>query len=95
MPIQMSYSKARECFAQLLDEAANNRESVIIHRRGKEDVALIAASELASLEETAHLLRSPQNTERLLTALSRAKKRSLPPDTIENLRSEIEKEPYK
>lgn len=93
MPIQTSYSKARERFAQLLDETINNRESVIIHRRGKEDVALIAASELASLEETAHLLRSPQNAERLLSALSRAKKRSLSPDTLESLRCEIEKEP--
>lgn len=95
MPIQTSYSKARERFAQLLDETINNRESVIIHRRGKEDVALIAASELASLEETAHLLRSPQNAERLLIALARAKNRSLSPDTLESLRREIEKESQK
>lgn len=95
MSIQTTYSKARECFAQLLDEATHNRESIIIRRRGKEDVALIAASELASLEETAHLLRSPENAKRLLTALIRAKNRSLSPDTLESLRREIEKEPQK
>jgi len=35
-------------------------------------VALIAADELSSLQETAHLLRSPVNAQRLLTALNRA-----------------------
>jgi antitoxin YefM len=38
-------------------------------RRGAEDIVLIAADELAGLLETAHLLRSPRNTERLLRAL--------------------------
>ena len=47
---------------------------VIIQRRGEEDVALIAASELTSLMETAYLLRSPVNAERLLSASGRALK---------------------
>jgi antitoxin YefM len=36
---------------------------------------MIAASELASLTETAYLLRSPANAERLLSALGRALKK--------------------
>jgi antitoxin YefM len=72
MSIQTTYTQARANLAKLLDEVTQNRESVIIARRGKEDVALIADSELAALQETAHLLRSPRNTERLLSALTRA-----------------------
>ena len=45
---------------------------MIINRRGHEDVALVPGGELESLVETVHLLRSPKNAERLLTALRRA-----------------------
>lgn len=72
MPIHISYTQARANLATLLEEVTHSRESVTIVRRGKEDVALIAASELSALQETAHLLRSPKNTERLLSALTRA-----------------------
>ena len=72
MPIQTTYTHARAKLAALLDEVTENQEVVIIHRRGAQDVAMISAAELSSLTETAHLLRSPKNAERLLTALNRA-----------------------
>jgi antitoxin YefM len=72
MAIHVTYTHVRANLAKLLDEVTENREIVIVHRRGAEDVALITASELASLTETAHLLRSPRNAERLLAALARA-----------------------
>jgi antitoxin YefM len=62
---------------------------VIISRRGADDVALIAADELASLQETAHLLRSPANAARLLTAINRALRREVEPSSIEDLRREV------
>jgi antitoxin YefM len=46
---------------------------------GAEDVALIAADELTSLLETAHLLRPPANAERLLTTLARVQGRTVAP----------------
>lgn len=73
MAIQSTYSNARANLAALLDRVAADREIVIISRRGCEDVALVAASELSGLLETAHLLRSPKNAQRLLTALNRAR----------------------
>jgi antitoxin YefM len=73
------HTEARANFARYGDRAAADRETVIIKRRGAPDVALIAADELASLEETAHLLRSPRNAARLLTALSRALRRTEKP----------------
>jgi antitoxin YefM len=62
---------------------------VIIQRRGSEDVAMISASELASLTETAYLMRSPQNAERLLSALGRALKNQGKAQSMEELRREV------
>jgi antitoxin YefM len=89
MTIQTSYTQARARLAALLDEVTHNREVVIIQRRGAEDVALIAADELAGLLETAHLLRSPANAERLLTALARVRQRTGSPQSIAELRREV------
>jgi antitoxin YefM len=88
MPIQTTYSNAREHFASLWDEVINNREMVIIKRRGTEDVALISASELAGLLETSHLMRSPKNAKRLLAASERAMKKEGNPQSIEELKKE-------
>jgi antitoxin YefM len=66
-----------------------NNEVVIIQRRGAEDVALISAAELRGLQETAHLLRSPKNAERLLAALERAQQRGGLPQTTTELRDEV------
>lgn len=89
MPVQTTYTEARAHLAQYLKAAASTREPIIIRRRGAEDVALIAASELEGLLETAHLLRSPHNAERLLAALARAHEGSQPPSTVEALRREV------
>ena len=89
MAIQTTYTKARAGFAKLCNEVTDNREVVIINRRDREDVALIAASELSSLMETAHLLRSPKNAERLLAVLNRARDRVTPSQTVDALREEV------
>lgn len=60
MSVQMTYTDARAHLAHHLRTAASTREPIIIRRRGEKDVALIAPSELESLLETAHLLRSPE-----------------------------------
>ena len=86
MPIQTTYTRARANLAALCDEVTASREVAIIQRRGAEDVALVAAQELGGLLETAHLLRSPANTERLLTALARAQRRTLSPQPFDALR---------
>lgn len=65
------YAQARKRFAALLDQVTATREPVLIRRRGKEAVALVAADELAGWIETAHLMRSPKNAQRLLEAVER------------------------
>ena len=89
MTIQTPYSKARASLAALCNRAVSDREIILIQRRGHEDVALIAASELSGLMETAHLLRSPANAERLLTALARAQSQMTEPQTTDALRAEV------
>jgi antitoxin YefM len=89
MPIKTTYTHARAQLARLLDEVADNHETVVIERRRGESVAMIAASELASLTETAHLLRSPRNAERLLAALGRTRKGGGRALTVEQLRREL------
>jgi antitoxin YefM len=69
MSVTTTYSKARAELASLLDKVCDDREVVIIQRRGRDDVAMISAAELSSLRETAHLLRSPRNATRLFAAL--------------------------
>ena len=73
MDSEITYTQARGNLASLIDRVCENREAVYIRQRGKERVALIPADELSSLLETAHLLRSPKNAERLLRALNRAR----------------------
>jgi len=89
MTIQTTYTQARNGLAKLLNQVTHNREIVVIQRRGEEEVAMIAASELESLLETAYLLRSPANAERLLSALGRALKNENVAQSIEALRHEV------
>lgn|SRR5690554_875182 len=89
MAIETTYSAARANLASLLDAATNDRDIVIIKRRGKGDVALIAAEELEGLLETAHLLRSPRNASRLLAALERARSGSGRLESIADLKVNI------
>ncbi len=89
MPIQTTYSNARNNLASLLEQVTDEQEIVVINRRGREDVALVSASELSSLLETAHLLRSPKNSNRLLKALRRAQAKTDKSESLERLREEF------
>lgn len=89
MAIKTTYSQARANLATLCNRVADDREIVYINRRNAEDVALIAASELTALLETAYLLRSPKNAQRLLTALNRALERTEIPQSIDELKQEL------
>lgn len=89
MAIETTYTQARANLKSLLDEVIDNREQVIIRRRDGDDVAIIAADELRGLIETAHLLRSPKNAQRLLEALRRAQAGRGKPETLDKLRTEL------
>ena len=87
--IRLSYSEARANLAKIWDRVIENREAAVLHRRGKEDVVLIPASEFEGLVETAHLLRSPKNAERLMRALHRALNETGVPSSVDELAAEF------
>lgn len=89
MTFRTTYSQARANLAALWNRVTDDREIVIVERRGAQDIALIAADELAGLMETAYLLRSPRNAERLLRALERSNRGEGTPQTIAELKAEV------
>ena len=89
MTIETTYSQAREQLKTLMDRAVDDREVILVRRRTGGDVAMIAADELESLLETAHLLRSTKNAQRLLTALTRARTESVKPITGADLQKQV------
>ena len=88
MPAETTYTSLRQNLANVLDRVVDQQETIIVRRKGARDVALLPATELAGLLETAHLLRSPRNARRLLTALHRAERRKTKPAAIAQLRRE-------
>ena len=69
---ETTYTGARKNLAALMDQVTDTHEPVLIRRRGKEPVALVAAEDLSSWMETDYLLRSPKNAQRLQEAMARA-----------------------
>jgi antitoxin YefM len=89
MTTRTTYSRARANFAKIWNEVESSREPAILERRGHESMALLPADELSSLQETAHLLRSPKNAARLLAALARSERRKTPAVDLETLIEEL------
>jgi antitoxin YefM len=91
--VETTYTQLREKLAAVLDRVVEEQEVVIVRRKRGGDVALVPADELASIMETAHLLRSPRNASRLLRALRRAEKGAGKPEPLDKLRREMKLEP--
>lgn len=87
--VETTYTSLRENLASVLDRVANDREVVIVRRKGDQRVAMISADELSGLLETAHLLRSPQNTQRLLDAMQNVKRGKGKITPLDELRTEL------
>ncbi len=86
---ETTYTNLRQSLASVLDRVANDHEVVVVRRKGAKRVALVPADELAGLLETAHLLRSPKNMRRLLTALRRATAGKGKPERLDKFRREM------
>lgn len=67
----ISYSESRARYAETLDSVTDDREEVVITRAGHEPVVMVALDDYESLQETAYLLKSPENARRLLGAIER------------------------
>ena len=83
-----SYSEARRNLKTVFDRACRDREPVLITRRRGGNVVVLAEEEFRALEETASLLRSPANAQRLLEAVARDR-RGEPARSLESVVAEL------
>lgn len=66
----ISYTAARSNLAKTMEKVCADHAPVAITRKGEGAVVMLSMADYQALEETAYLLRSPQNMRRLLTAIS-------------------------
>jgi antitoxin YefM len=64
----MTYTALRANLARAMDRVCDDHEALIITRNGERSVVMLSLDDYKSLEETAYLLRTPANAQRLLAA---------------------------
>jgi antitoxin YefM len=67
-----TYSEARQNLAKLLDRVVKDNEPVIVARKKRGSVVLVALSEWNSIQETLHLSSTRANARALLDAMDEA-----------------------
>ena len=70
--IHVTYTDLRANLAAWMDRANDDRAPILVTRQGAEPVVIMSAAEYAAWDETAYLLSTPANRERLLKAKAEA-----------------------
>jgi len=65
----ITYTAARANLAKTIERVVLDREPVIITKKDDMSVVMISLSDYESLQESAYLLRSPENARRLLESI--------------------------
>ncbi|MDQ2659594.1 MAG: type II toxin-antitoxin system prevent-host-death family antitoxin [Verrucomicrobiota bacterium] len=71
----ITYTAARENLASTINRVCEDNAPVVITRNRDQAVVMLSLQEYESLEETAHLLRSPENAKRLLESIDQLERR--------------------
>lgn len=66
----ISYTAVRADLAKTMDRVCEDHEPVIITRNREQAVVMISLEDYKAMEETAYLLRSPANANRLLESIA-------------------------
>jgi len=64
-----TYTEAREKLSDIIDKVCEDHDPLIITKRRDKAVVVISLEDYESMEETAYLLRSPRNAQRLLESI--------------------------
>lgn len=70
-----TYTALRANLKEALDRVCEDHEPLVVERKNGESVVVISEADYAALEETAYLLRSPENARRLIEAMHGDRKR--------------------
>jgi antitoxin YefM len=70
----MTYTAARENLAATMNQVCENHDPVIITRKRDQAVVMLSLEDYESLQETAYLLRSPKNAQRLSEGIAQLEK---------------------
>lgn len=65
----INYTTARQHLAETMDSVNNDRTPALITRQKGEPVVMMSLADFNALEETAYLLRSPNNASRLTRSI--------------------------
>lgn len=68
----VSYTELRANLATYMDRVCDSRNPLVVTRQNARSVVLVSEEEYEGLMETLHLLRSPTNATRLLSAIDEA-----------------------
>ncbi|NKF22086.1 type II toxin-antitoxin system prevent-host-death family antitoxin [Solimonas marina] len=66
----INYTTARQHLAETMDAVNSDRAPTLITRQKGEPVVMMSLADYSALEETAYLLRSPANAERLTRSIT-------------------------
>lgn len=66
----ISYTAARANLAATMNRVCDDHEPLIITRNSEQSVVMMSLEDYKSLEETAYLLRSPENAQRLMASIA-------------------------
>ena len=66
----INYTTARQHLAETMDRVTGDRAPILVTRQKGEPVVMMSLADFNALEETAHLLRSPANAERLIRSVN-------------------------
>ncbi len=65
----ISYTDTRERLKEVMDLVVSDHRPVVISRQKAESVVMVSLADWHAIEETLHLLSSPENAERLKSAI--------------------------
>lgn len=69
MPEAITYTDARKNLAATMDAVCDSHEPMIITRRKAQAVVMLSLADYNSIAESAYLLKSPANAERLRASI--------------------------
>ena len=67
---KITYSLARGNLAETMKKVCDDHAPVIITRKAAKPVVMMSLDDYEALEETAYLLKSPQNVQRLVESVT-------------------------